>query len=238
MIENEPQDGTGNLVNALDNSALLETIKRNPNLMSQLKSLFFEGEKTPASTSNSEMGMQMSWKGIVNTLRDNLLNRYKNEFCILQELIQNADDAQAERVFVGIVDTLSDQHPLLAAPALFVTNDGPVTRSNIQSIKEVGNSDKTTDGKKIGKFGLGMKSVFHLAEGFFLFGKNSPVDFPYFVTPWTKESHPTWETAWNGNKEILADYVEDSLSSYLSGWKRWFSMVQCENSTDRGERYF
>lgn len=119
-----------------------------------------------------------------------MLNRYKNEFCILQELIQNADDAQAERVFVGIVDTLSDKHPLLAAPALFIINDGPVTRSNIQSIKEVGNSDKTADGKKIGKFGLGMKSVFHLAEGFFLFGQNSPVEYPYFVTPWTKSLIP------------------------------------------------
>ena len=206
----------------MDDSAILEAIKQNPSLMSQIKSMFFKDKSTQASTSGSEMGMQMSWKGIVNTLRDNLLNRYKNEFCILQELIQNADDAQAERVFVGIVDTLSDKHPLLGAPALFIINDGPVTHSNIQSIKEVGNSDKTADGKKIGKFGLGMKSVFHLAEGFFLFGKNSPVVFPYFVTPWTKESHPTWETAWNENKDVLADYVEKILSTYLSDWKRWF----------------
>ena len=225
MNENTPHSSTDNKVSSMDDATLLEAIKHNPWLMSQVRSLLFKNKSTSeptSSTSDSEMGMQMSWQGIVNTLRDNLLNRYKSEFCILQELIQNADDAQAERVFVGIVDTLSDKHPLLAAPALFIINDGPVSRSNIQSIKEVGNSDKTTDGKKIGKFGLGMKSVFHLAEGFFLFGKNSPVDFPYFVTPWTKESHPTWETAWNENKEILADFVEKNLSSYLSGWKRWF----------------
>ena len=214
-------DRTDNNISATDSFAFLEELRRNPGLLAQVKGLF---DKNPPnnSTPSSEMGMQMSCKGIVNTLRDNLLNRYKNEFCILQELIQNADDAQAEQVFVGIVDSLSDMHPLLAAPALFIINDGPVTRSNILSIKEVGNSDKTTDGKKIGKFGLGMKSVFHLAEGFFLFGKNSPVDYPFFVTPWTAEFHPTWGTAWNENKEELANYVERKLSPYLSSWKRWF----------------
>jgi len=222
MNENTQQGRTDNNISSMADSAIIEELKRNPGLMSQLRALFFKEHTTPTPESSSEMGMQMSWQGIVNTLRDNLLNRYKNEFCILQELIQNADDAQAERVFVGIVDTLSDKHPLLAAPALFIINDGPVTRSNIQSIKEVGNSDKTADGKKIGKFGLGMKSVFHLAEGFFLFGQNSPVEYPYFVTPWTKESHPSWETAWNENKELLANYVEKKLSSYLLDWKRWF----------------
>ena len=67
-----------------------------------------------------KMGMTVKCESIVRILGDNLLNRYKEEFCVLQELIQNADDAKAEHVLVGISDTLSTLHPLGTAPALFI----------------------------------------------------------------------------------------------------------------------
>ncbi len=94
-----------------------EVLKFLANLSPEEQQRLILGSTTSKS---SGMGMQMSWQGIINTLRDNLLNRYKSEFCILQELIQNADDAQARKILVGIAPTLSNKHPLLSAPALFI----------------------------------------------------------------------------------------------------------------------
>jgi hypothetical protein len=84
-------------------------------------------------------------------------------------LIQNADDAHAQKVLVGTSQSLSTLHPLLSGPGLFIINDGVVYPSNLEAMSEIALSDKTKDENKIGKFGLGMKSVFHLCEGFFLF---------------------------------------------------------------------
>lgn len=186
-----------------------------------LKDIIAQVASSFQENTSKRMGMTMKCESIVGILRDTLLNRYKEEFCVLQELIQNADDAKAEHVLVGISDTLSTLHPLATAPALYIANDGPVNKSNIQSIHEVGNSDKTLDNNKIGKFGLGMKSVFHLAEGFFLFGAKNPVQLPDFVTPWTEDFHPDW-ASWQTNARELAAAADQTLPQEITTWKNWF----------------
>lgn len=126
--------------------------KKNTNLTdSELKEFIAQINSTQ-ETVPKKMGMTVKCESIVRILGDNLLNRYKEEFCVLQELIQNADDAKAEHVLVGISDMLSTLHPLGTAPALYIANDGPVSESNIQSIHEVGNSVKKCK-KRIEKTG-------------------------------------------------------------------------------------
>ena len=58
--------------------------------------------------------------GKVNSLKANLDERYKEFFCIVQELLQNADDASATSVIIGQLDQLSDKHQLCRIPGIFV----------------------------------------------------------------------------------------------------------------------
>ena len=129
--------------------------------------------------------MRVNAEGIVSLLRANLIDRYKDCFCIIQELLQNADDAKASRVHFGVSEGLAVNHPLGRLPALYIINDGPVSVSNMTSIYTVASGDKGDASDKIGKFGLGMKSVFHVCEGFFMLGDRlgTELSFPYFCTP-------------------------------------------------------
>ena len=42
----------------------------------------------------NEFQMRANAEGVVSLLRSNLIDRYKDWFCIAQELLQNADDAK------------------------------------------------------------------------------------------------------------------------------------------------
>ena len=168
--------------------------------------------------------MRVNAEGIVSLLRANLIDRYKDCFCIIQELLQNADDAKATRVHFGVSTGLDVDHPLGRLPALYIVNDGPVSYSNMASIYTVASGDKGNASDKIGKFGLGMKSVFHVCEGFFMFGNNlsEELSFPYFCTPWTEEYHDDWHQQWPGAKAAMAAQVKEKIASAVDGWDRWF----------------
>ena len=114
----------------------------------------------------------------VNLIADNLRDRYKSGFSILKELVQNADDAGAASLvfghhagFAAAVD-----HPLLRGPALWVLNDGGFQAKDKQAIRSFGLNGKAADDAAIGKFGLGMKSVFHLCEAFFYIAFDGKAD--------------------------------------------------------------
>jgi len=88
----------------------------------------------------------------------------------LKEMAQNADDAQASRLeFVWTTASVDGaKNPLLASgPALIVLNDGPFTAKNARALRKLGSSDRNADDGSIGRFGLGMKSLFHWCEAFF-----------------------------------------------------------------------
>ena len=129
--------------------------------------------------------MKMDTEGLIELLRDNLRDRYKDCFSIVQELLQNADDAKAQHVHFAMLKGLDLQCPLLRGPALLVVNDGPVSCSDVDAIFRVAAGNKRGEKDKIGKFGLGMKSVFHVCEGFFMFGRGLECEdeMPAFCTP-------------------------------------------------------
>ena len=171
-----------------------------------------------------EFRMRVNAEGVVALLRANLIDRYKDCFCIIQELLQNADDAEATRVHFGISEGLDVDNPLGRLPALYIVNDGPVSASNMSSIYTVASGDKGNEKGKIGKFGLGMKSVFHVCEGFFMFGRGhvDELPFPFFCTPWTEEYHEDWYEGWSTAKSKMAQAVQDRIKTVVDGWDRWF----------------
>jgi len=128
-----------------------------------------------ASATASHHGERMQGKGFnpnpmsfINLIRDNLRDRYKKGFPVFKELIQNADDAEASTLEIGLVPGFPDAlHPLLRGPAILVANDGPFRAANAAAIREFGLSNRGGEKATIGKFGLGLKSVFHLCEAFF-----------------------------------------------------------------------
>src|SRR4051812_19821449 len=113
-----------------------------------------------------------SWQGKIERIRENLIGgKYAPSdgiFPIVKELVQNAEDAGAQRLVFALNKGFPDAiHPLLKAPALIAINDGGFDKENGRAIREMGLSSKAADSCSIGKFGLGMKSVFYLSEVFF-----------------------------------------------------------------------
>ncbi|MCQ2368103.1 MAG: hypothetical protein MJ109_03720 [Kiritimatiellae bacterium] len=171
-----------------------------------------------------EFQMGVTTKGLIALLQANLTDRYKDYFCIIQELLQNADDAEATTVVYGVCPKgLEVGHALAKLPGLYVINDGPVSRDNMAAIFSVAAGDKGNEKNKIGKFGLGMKSVFHACEGFFMFGKGHEEGiFPQFCTPWLGPYHKDWREDWARDREEMARQISQIVESAMPKSKRWF----------------
>ena len=94
---------------------------------------------------------------------------YHGFFIVPQEIIQNADDAGATVVHFYLDNrqhgTGSLVEPKLAefqGPALLAYNDAVFTDDDWQSIQDLQQSGKTKDPFKVGKFGIGFNSVYHI----------------------------------------------------------------------------
>lgn len=106
-----------------------------------------------------------------------LVRSYPKGVGLVQEFLQNADDAGARtiRFFLDERSFPIDRLPVntmarLQGPALVVTNDMPFTERDWDAIQRIGRSDKELDTTKTGRFGLGFNSVYNVT------------DFPTIVT--------------------------------------------------------
>jgi len=113
---------------------------------------------------------------VVKTIRSLLEHDYQAEDgrTILRELVQNADDAKATRLALLLLNTgLSprSEHALLTGPALVITNDGPFEQKHDTGLRLAAGGTKGRDQTAVGRFGLGLKSVFHWCEAFAYCGR-------------------------------------------------------------------
>ncbi|XP_052816667.1 sacsin-like [Mya arenaria] len=102
-----------------------------------------------------------------------ILAEYPDGGQILKELIQNAEDAGARDVSI-LLDAgrtnrdVGDMAPVYTkffqAPALCVYNDAVFTEQDWEGITMIYSSIKEEDKSKVGRFGLGFKSVFHITD--------------------------------------------------------------------------
>lgn len=114
--------------------------------------------------------MRFDPKDIVEHLRHNLERYpYADGFPVLRELLQNADDpnAEAESVDVSLLNGWPEAtNPLLRGPGLLLVNDGGFDAGSATGMQTFGGSVKALDEAAVGRFGLGQKSVFHLCDAF------------------------------------------------------------------------
>ncbi len=149
--------------------------------------------------------MRVLVASIINQIRQNLRDRYKSGFPIIKELIQNADDAYASRIDLVFVPGIPEaKHPLLQGPALVILNDGTFDEKNARALNCIGLSSKAGNPNAVGRYGLGLKSVFHLCEAFFFLSNIEPA--LHIVNPYAEMDGP--------DREIDKKYPEwNSLST-------------------------
>ncbi|KAK2905342.1 hypothetical protein Q8A67_007141 [Cirrhinus molitorella] len=100
-----------------------------------------------------------------------ILRRYPDGGQILKELIQNADDAGASNVvFIhderhyGTHSLWTEELGKYQGPALYAFNDAAFTEEDWEGIQRVGRSIKQDDPTKVGRFGIGFNSVYHITD--------------------------------------------------------------------------
>ena len=165
---------------------------------------------------------------IINQIQTLLKERYKEGFPVIKEIIQNANDGGASTLHIALVQNLKSQslnpdisHPLLKRPALVFINDGDFSDKDERAILWFGADLNASDTSKVGKFGLGQKSIFHFCEAFFYLAKSSTEnEYQAFVNPWAKQvdpMNPVWQDIqrpdWEGisptDRQYLKDYLQE-----------------------------
>ncbi|XP_040912741.1 sacsin [Toxotes jaculatrix] len=109
----------------------------------------------------------------ITTRIKNILKEYDEESDIFKELIQNAEDAGAKtckflvdfRVHKDAPESLIDPAMALCqGPCLWAFNNEQFTAEDWTNIVRVGAASKENKVEKIGKFGLGFNTVYHVTD--------------------------------------------------------------------------
>ena len=158
---------------------------------------------------------------------------------LLRELMQNADDAQASRLAFAVVDQgLRDpQNTLLGGPGLMVVNDGSFLERDQRALHQAIGDAKSADTEKIGRFGVGLKSVFHVCEAFVYLGAEPrepgpPTLRPGALNPWAGTGqdgdqdllHPDWDTLEPSDAQFLLEAARAILGSFTCGLLLWIPL--------------
>ena len=107
----------------------------------------------------------------LTTRLSNILKEYKDGLTIIKEMIQNADDAEATEVNILydarshttdrlLFNGMADSH----GPALVVHNNSTFSEEDFANITKLAGATKKDKPLKIGKFGVGFCSVYHITD--------------------------------------------------------------------------
>jgi len=174
----------------------------------------------PGEESTESTGFSLPPAAIVNQIQILLKERYKEGFPIFKEIIQNANDGGATRLDIGITQGLGNAtHPLLRDSGLFFVNNGSFCDSDAQAIGWFGADLNVGNTAKIGKFGLGQKSIFHFCEAFFYVAHSHHLsgepERGRFLNPWADSTnpilpdskHPDWKQLTSDDRTRIVEYL-------------------------------
>ena len=107
----------------------------------------------------------------LTTRIQNIIEKYPFDITVLKELLQNADDAKAKKMYV-ILDkrthdkksVISEKWEELQGPAMLVWNDSVFTEKNLKGIQDLGSGSKSTESDSIGQYGIGFNVVYHITD--------------------------------------------------------------------------
>ncbi|XP_013411141.1 sacsin [Lingula anatina] len=165
----------------------------------------------------------------------NILRRYPDNGQILKEIIQNAEDAGATVVkflyddcchLVDGDDTGGFSHPGLKefqGPSLFAYNDAVFTKEDWKGICMIDDSIKEEDALKVGRFGLGFKSVFHITDLPCVLSKQ----YIAMIDPYREYFQPKAAEKWR-----LKD-----IAGFHQQYKPFLGVFDCSAETFQGNSY-
>ena len=101
----------------------------------------------------------------------NIIDSYPFDNTLLKELLQNADDARAKKMYFildkrthGKESVISERWHELQGPALLAWNDSVFTEDDLRGIQELGLGGKRSNADAIGQFGIGFNVVYNLTD--------------------------------------------------------------------------
>ena len=162
---------------------------------------------------------------------------------LFRELVQNADDANARRLEFTVLERgwRDAENSLLRGPALLIANDGPFPDKDREALHKAIGGSKEDEVDKIGTFGIGLKSVFHICEAFLYMGAEESEWRAGVLNPWagTGESrdtdplHPDWDAVEGTDLERLRSVTTELLGETDNSLLLWIPLRRHEHR-DRG----
>lgn len=176
----------------------------------------------------------------IEAIRD-LLRGYGSSRSILKELIQNAEDAGADRLdFFYLPADSAATHSLMRGPSFLVVNNGAFTVEHRHAIRQINLGTKGTDDRAIGRFGKGLKSVFAWCEAFFIVARTDmekgwPVPtIADLFNPWHGWRHTSWEETFEQYVSEITTCVERCVSPVYPE-EPWLAFLFPLRSTIHGD---
>jgi hypothetical protein len=129
---------------------------------------------------------------------------------LLNEILQNADDARAEHVVITWFknETSDSRNPLLNRSGLLVYNSGGFTKEHKNSFMSFGDSNKKADDGQVGRFGLGRLALFHRTDALFFCGSDGQELIFDCLSPYQDASGKDYTVKAYRSKNLPATHVD------------------------------
>jgi hypothetical protein len=168
----------------------------------------------------------------IQSIRE-LLRGYGSTVSLLKEMVQNAIDAHAENLYITLISGNSRAlHSLFHGDALCIVNDGPFSPANLNAIFRMHAGTKPHENHSIGRFGLGIKSVFFFCEAFFVYAKPDPSfgwkeqeNYPFaFYNPASGLRYKDWDKDVDAHQLDIEKRISECVDSPGVFDKHWLAL--------------
>ena len=152
---------------------------------------------------------------------NNILRDYPRDITFLKEILQNADDAGATKLYITLdkrkhnhKKIISEEWKELQGPALLFWNNSTFTEEDLKGIQKLGLGSKTVDASTVGQYGIGFNVVYHFTDcpSFITDGKLCILDPYHYYIAHDKGKRPG---KMYKDLEKLWQRFPDMKSSYL-----------------------